>query len=57
MDDIRNDKARARDAWLESLLHIPLEGSVSGVYLRNRLEAAFCAGYDAGEKANKDSPQ
>lgn len=50
--DMRKAIAKARDAWLES----PegercCDGQASGYYLRNRIEAAFCAGYNASEKA------
>lgn len=44
--------AKARDAWQASdearVLANDITGPVGGQYLRNRLEVAFCAGYDAG---------
>ena len=46
--DLRSSLARARDEWFES----PegkncCIGASSGQYLRNRLERAFLAGWDA----------
>lgn len=46
--------AKARDAWLESdearMLANDINGPVGGKYLRNRLELAFVAGYEAAER-------
>lgn len=43
--------AQARDAWQNSdegrMLANDINGPVCGQYLRNRLEVAFCAGYEA----------
>ncbi len=43
--------AQARDAWQNSdegrMLANDINGPVGGQYLRNRLEVAFCAGYEA----------
>lgn len=46
--DLRNDLAKARDAWLESSEgRICCSGYPGGEYLRNRLVAAFIAGWNA----------
>lgn len=34
-----------------------LEGGADGKYLKNRLEAAFIAGWDAGKAAQKAEPR
>lgn len=40
--------ARARDKWMQSLEGVGcLHGTTSGKYLRNRLERAFIAGFNA----------
>jgi hypothetical protein len=49
--DRRNPLAKARDKYLAN--HAALDGAPSGVYLRNRIEAAFCAGWSAAEFALK----
>lgn len=50
-DDMRNDLAKARDAWLDTEDGAGCQdGMVGGIYLRNRLIAAFIAGWDAREK-------
>lgn len=58
MADLRNDLAKARDAWFESAEGQRLSsGEGIGVYgdanyyLRNRLEAAFIAGWEAMERS------
>ena len=45
--------AKARDEFFRDYPKL-LEGSASGVYLRNRLEAAFLAGIAAHEKHTKE---
>lgn len=51
MSDLRNALARARDEWLDGDVgQHAASGSPTGQYLRNRLEAAFCAGWNAAEK-------
>lgn len=46
--DLRNNKARARDEWLESDEgKVATTGSASGQYLHNRVENGFCSGWDA----------
>jgi hypothetical protein len=55
MADNRNDLAKARDEWQESdearMLSSDLMGPVGGKSLRNRLEAAFIAGWEAHKRA------
>ena len=55
---VKNALARARDAWLEGEEGQRCrQGSASGIYLANRLEAAFIAGWDAAksDQAEADS--
>lgn len=48
--DLRSPLAHARDAWLASDVgRRCAEGGTYGQYLRNRLEAAFVAGWLAKE--------
>ena len=48
--DLRNDIARARDTWLESVVGVECQaGMADGVYLRNRLIQAFCDGWEAAK--------
>lgn len=48
MADLRNDLAKARDAWLDSQEGVECcAGTCSHQYLRNRLERAFIAGWNA----------
>jgi hypothetical protein len=48
--DLRNPLAKARDKFFESLQGDALTvGMPGGQYLRNRLEAAFIAGWNACE--------
>lgn len=49
MSDYRNTVARDRDEWLasEEGMHCQ-DGTATGIYLRNRLEAAFVAGHAKG---------
>lgn len=56
MPDLRSYLARSRDEWLESApgkrclnCNILRRGADDVQYLRNRLEAAFIAGYDAAK--------
>lgn len=50
MSDFRTPRAKARDEWLESYQGTACQdGAAEGENLRNRLEAAFLAGYDWGE--------
>lgn len=50
MTDHRNEAARARDAWFESADGARcLEDGAKGIYLRNRLENAFLAGWNAAK--------
>ena len=52
MSDLRNDLAKARDAWLESPEGIRCQKpGAFGVYLRNRLESAFIAGWNAARQS------
>jgi hypothetical protein len=51
VSDLRNPLAKARDKYLGN--HAALDGAPSGQYLRNRIEAAFCAGWSAAERALK----
>jgi hypothetical protein len=51
MGDMRSDLAKARDKWLasdEATALIERPGAV-GVYLKNRLEKAFIAGWNAAK--------
>lgn len=59
MADLRSPLAKACDEWLESDDAKTLaEGQTEGVYLRNRLQHAFLAGWNACEKArDEDDPQ
>jgi hypothetical protein len=53
--DLRNDLARARDDWMLSDEGTRMaDGSARGKYLRNRLEAAFIAGWNACEAREFD---
>lgn len=46
--DMRNDKAKARDKWMGSPEGVACrEGVAQGQYLSNRLERAFCDGWEA----------
>jgi len=45
--DLRTALAKARDEYLQN--KAALDGSPRGVYLRNRIEHAFCAGWNAAE--------
>ena len=48
--DYRSELAKARDSWFESPQAATcLAGTAAGQYLRNRLERAFIAGYEAAE--------
>lgn len=50
MVDLRNDLARSRDAWMASDEGARCaSGIAQGQYLRNRLQAAFVAGWAARE--------
>ena len=50
--DLRNPLAKARDEWLESQDGKDCcDGEARGQYLRNRLEAAFIAGWTAKENS------
>jgi hypothetical protein len=52
--DLRNALAKARDAYLSSEYgQASLSGTASGVYLRNRVEHAFIAGWDAATQSMK----
>lgn len=54
MTDMRNDIAKARDKWLESEDgKTSAEGYATGQYLKNRLERAFIAGWNAAAKAKE----
>lgn len=60
MADLRNDLAKARDAWFESAEGRQVaDGRGIGVhaddefYLRNRLELAFLAGWEARERTEQ----
>ncbi|WP_313250095.1 hypothetical protein [Stenotrophomonas acidaminiphila] len=50
--------AKARDAWMASdearMLANDRNGPIAGKYLRNRLEVAFCAGYDAAQAGDAE---
>ena len=49
--DMRSPLAKARDDWMLSDEGERLSlGNVDGQYLRNRLEAAFIAGWNARDK-------
>jgi hypothetical protein len=55
--DLRNNKAKARDEWLAS----PegqgcTDGSAQGQYLKNRVERAFCSGWDAALNTKPEIP-
>lgn len=56
MDDLRNNLAKARDEWLKSpqgkqmLEQSIVKDNEKLVYLRNRIAAAFIAGWNAKEK-------
>jgi len=56
MTDLRNNKARARDKWMESaeakrLIKISTQpDEFNSQFARNRLEAAFIAGWDAAQQ-------
>ena len=48
--DLRNSLAKARDSWIESHEGKTCAvGNASGIYLQNRLECAFIAGWNACE--------
>ena len=52
MSDMRNPLAKARDEWLESsYARTYCRGPVDGVFLRNRLIAAFIDGWAACERS------
>ena len=52
--DLRSPLAKARDKWMDSERGRKCaEGVTNGQYLRNRLEVAFIAGWNAGEKHAK----
>jgi hypothetical protein len=57
--DLRNDLAKARDAWFESaegkraVDSTTLPNANAYTYLRNRLESAFIAGWNAKENQPK----
>lgn len=56
MSDIRNPLAKARDDWMFSEEGKQCAcGTTSGQYLRNRLEAAFVAGWNACESSTIDA--
>lgn len=54
-NDLRNDLAKARDVYLDTFLGkeacdlSTLTGQRAAFYLRNRIEAAFVAGWNAKE--------
>jgi hypothetical protein len=51
---MKNRLAKARDKWLESKEGSECcAGTATGQYLRNRLEWAFIAGWDAREAEQK----
>lgn len=55
--DMRSRLAKARDEFLVERFDI-LPGPVEGIYLRNRLELAFIAGWDAAIRSErKKSPR
>jgi hypothetical protein len=60
MGDIRNNLAKARDAFLQSERGTELAKGIVGrlddYYMRNRIEAAFIAGWNAAEAASKAAP-
>lgn len=43
--------AKARDKWFSSDGNSCCSGKAEGIYLKNRLEKAFIAGWDAHEKS------
>lgn len=48
--DLRNDIAVARDKWMASEVGVECQaGMPVGIYLRNRLERAFCDGWEAAK--------
>lgn len=54
MKDLRDKLAKCRDEWMLSREGIKCQdGSTSGRYLRNRLERAFVAGWNAHEALAK----
>lgn len=54
MIDLRNDLAKARDAWMASDEgKKALQGEARWQYLSNRLKSAFIAGWNAKEKAGE----
>lgn len=62
MADLRNDLAKARDAWFESDEGIRAADSESlrlgshvELFLRNRLERAFVAGWNAKERSYRSA--
>lgn len=56
MADIRHPAARARDAWMQSIEgRRCVEGHATGQYLRNRIELAFLAGWNARDAQNKSA--
>jgi hypothetical protein len=58
MDDLRNDLAKARDAWMGSLEGQSCSsGQAQGKYLMNRLELAFIAGWHAKESPPPSIPE
>jgi len=56
MKDMRSPLAKARDKWFDSQDGKACqEGATQGQYLRNRLEQAFIAGWEACEKKLKST--
>jgi len=52
-DELRSALAIARDEWLASAAgKSAAEGEAAGIYLRHRVENAFCAGWQAAQHAN-----
>jgi len=53
---MKSDLAKARDKWLNSVVSKECrKGVASGQYLRNRLEKAFIAGWDACKQSKEQS--
>jgi len=50
---MKSELAKARDKWLEGEGKTCCEGQAEGQYLKNRLELAFIAGWDACNKIIK----
>lgn len=52
MKDLRSPLAVSRDEWMQSIKGTRCaEGTAGGQYLRNRLEMAFIAGWNAAVNA------